>query len=251
MLKSELKKLENLPPEDVARDFRKRINAFDIFKKKLSKSHQEIIYTLVYNLLEENYKTDSGFFLQKLLEEHGISYYELAEYIYTYLYYTSEYHSENLSIENIKSYLQKMTKSKNFTKNILSDLICKYFSVDEDLIKYGIGNSYEMNFEKAYETLKENIDNIENIIEEVLNPTYIPDGEKPTKKEYLYYRNFISKSAIFFTELLQLYSKKDIDFLEKEKICIWDFDYLRIMINKLSLKEQNAVFDLIVQLQNL
>lgn len=248
MLKSEIKKLENLSPEDTAKDFRKRITYLNIFEKKLNKSQQKIIFRLVYNLLEENYRTDSGYFFKKLLEENKISYSKLAEHIYVFLCYQNDYNSDEFSIEKIKSQLEKMTKSKTFTKSPISDLICAYFSVDENLIKYGFGYRYKMNHEKAFEIFKD--ENPEEIIKEILDPNSISNKPQPTEKEKIVYQNFI-KSDVLFADLLKLYCKQDINFISQEKDCLWDCDYLAIMINKLNLKEQHAVFDLIEQLQKL
>lgn len=254
MLKSEIEKLENLSPKDYARRCRKVINAFDIFTKNLSEEQQKIVYNLMYNLLEENYKTDSGYFLKKLLSARNISYYDLARKIYTYLCITDPDLAEQFTLEGIISHLKKMTESKNFTENIISGLVCKYFSVDENLLRYGIGNRYHMDYTKAVLAFKKNhvnISDMECIISEVLDPNNVSYEIKPTTKDYLYYKNFISNSPILFTNLLKLYLPGSIDLIKKEKVCIWDFDYLIIMFYKLSVKEQSALIDLIEQLQNL
>lgn len=254
MLKSEIKKLENLSPRDYARRFRKIINAFDIFTKKLSEKQQVIVYNLTYNLLEDNYKTASGHFLQKLLKENNISYYDVAKSIYVYLCYTSNDISEDFSLDGIISYLKKMTDSQNFTKNTISDLVCTYFSVDENLIRYGIGNKYHMNEQKAksaFDKMHVDTKKIDNIIAEILDLNYIPDGVNPRDEDRLCYKELISHNPVLFTEFLTLYLKENINLLEEEACCIWDSDYLKIMFYKLGVKEQNAVLDLIEQLQNL
>lgn len=251
MLKSEQKKMENLTPDKVAEDFRKRICTIQNFDK-LSKKHKKIVFHLVFNLLEENQKTNSGYFLTKLLKSKRITYYNLTQYIYTYLSYTAHYQSEDFSFEKIQSYLQKMTTSKNFTQNTYTELACQFLSVDENLIKYGFGYRYIINFEKAYKAFEnKSTEYIQNIIKEILLPNFIPDGVKPTEKDYEYYRHFVSENAILFNELLSDYCEEEVNFIKKKSICIWNFEYLNIMINKLTVKEQYAVFDLIKQLQTL
>lgn len=222
MLKSDFRKLENLSPKDYAKRFRKLVNTSDIFSKKLSPKQQAIVYCLVYNLLEENHKTDSGYFLQKLLTEKGVTYFDLAQKMNTYLHYI-ENESENFTPESISSHLKKMIKSHNFKDGIISDLVCKYFSVNKNLLRYGIGTKYEMDYSKAksdFEKANVDTERIEKYTNQILDLTdfIANDQANPSPKECDYYYNFISESPILFTNLLVDYLPQKTNLPEKEEV---------------------------------
>lgn len=246
MLSSEIKKLEK--PQDCAKYFRKRMNAFTIFTSNLAQPYQEIVIGLVYNLLKENSRTASGYFFKKLLEERNISYSDLAKYICAYQDFNPEYFSDIISLENVKSSLQKMVNSQKVKDNYLIELICDYFSIDTDLMIYGVGKRFEMNEEnivKAFDKTE-----INDIADKIENPPSVLLG-KELEKARCYYKKFICNSPKLYTELLKSYCKQEIPLLKSEEDCLWDLEYFQIMIGKLTLKEQYAVFNLIEQLAKL
>lgn len=230
----------------------KKTGAFYTFENHLSQGQQEIVIKLVVNLLKETHKTNFGYFFQKLLEERNLTYSELAKYICSYLDFNPEYFSNIYSIDDIKSSLQKMAKAKKIKGNRFENLIYDYFSIDKNLILYGIGKRFKVNWENVDKVFKEyNKTKINDILNKVENPpSDLLPGKELEKNRYCY-KKFIHYSPKLYTKLLNSELKQEFEFLTAEEDCLWDLEYLKIMIHTLSRKEQYAIFDLIEQLTSL
>ena len=216
----------------------------------LRKNEKCGIQRLIKDLLPEA-KKDALFHLyfKKFLEEASLTYDGLAKILYGYLNYSNIYYSQYMQqtgstiidILDIKSKLQKfLTTRAPKLDNFFLKLVCNYFNVSPELMIYGIGEKYSVDYEAVFNRVQEDDEDwdIEKFLEEHASADMRNDesltyddkdeDEKKNQNKERFLNYIQTTSAFAFAEIVAEYWDGTVDdYLIKEPcwIVLDDFPF--------------------------
>lgn len=172
---------------------------------KLDVPRQQLIINLIRDLLTDA-KKDAllQIYFQAFLDDYGISYFDLANYITAYLNcsYDNENQYEVIDITDIVSKLQRFLKSNRSNEdNVILQLVSGYFSVSPDVLITGKGKKYSIDFEFLERILKKNNMDVDTFLEKHFQMEHIV--EINDEKEENNYKQYIHHNAIVFAQIVE------------------------------------------------
>ena len=142
-------------------------------------------------------------------------------------------------LDYVKSCLQNMMNAKSITeKNPYKKYICDFFSVSEDVLRYGVGKKYTIDMEKVAVIFDEQKISEEDFIEDILNKTYAENSKAVNNCDY-----YIRHSHVVFGNLVEDRFFGD-NVLIEEDYSLLDIDSFIEYWEKLEWKERYAVYRL-------
>lgn len=172
---------------------------------KLDVPRQQLIINLIRDLLTDA-KKDAllQIYFQAFLDDYGISYFDLANYITAYLNYSYDNENQDKDIDptDIASKLQRFLKSnRSDENNVILQLASGYFSVSPDVLITGKGKKYSIDFEFLEKILEKNNMDVDTFLDEHFQMEYI--AEVNDEKEENNYKQYIHHNAIVFAQIVE------------------------------------------------
>ena len=235
---------------------------------ELTEADKELVFKLVVDLVTDAKKSCCALFFRKLLDNADMTHTELANYIYGYMlcmnYFDEEEQKEEKHKEEndedeeedkkdeTKSYQPKrvidalagILKNTSYKDdNPYVPMICDYFSISEDVLKYGRGKKYTLDMSALNSFFKDNNLTIEKVTREILKKD-IDCFEKYAKR----CEQYIVHSHLMIANLIQhkFHYKKQL--LIEEDYSLIDEEVFMSYFRLLKDKERNAVINLMESL---
>lgn len=212
-------------------------------------SHEEkqMLFDLVFDLLPEKEHGLSGLFLERLLKENHLTYSQLSRYIYGYICFMEDpAQNGELDLEKIKSILQTMMTARRIDeKNKIFSYICDFFSVSEDVLKYGQGEKYTLDFEKAKEAYRRTGLSPKEFLDDMIEMEEIDNSKEVEACKY-----YITHSAKAFARIIEDRTFTE-NLLKKEEYSLLDEQIFNTYLWSLGDRERQAVLNCMKNIANM
>lgn len=179
------------------------MEASDVFNctrlyEALPNAKKQMLYDLLFDLLPDKKISNCGFYFQQLLDMHNMTYSELANYIIGYMECMDE-NAKEKEPEHIKSGLESLLKAKTYKEdNYLVKYVCDFFSISEDVLKYGYGEKYSIDMEIVAQIFDEQHITTDEFIENIVYK--VDEGYVKYSKDCDYY---ILNSHKVFADIIE------------------------------------------------
>lgn len=195
-------------------------------------SKQFVVNNLIFDLLSESKsKGYVGVYLEAFLLQNNITHSELASYIYGYLMASITVQDSqdpvikelrDKGLEDIKSSIQKMTRTVNTNQNgLILKLIADYFCVSTDVLITGKGKKYSIDLSRLASIVGKNKINIVEFLNQHLKMDMCDDV---LENDGSAFEQYIYRSARTSAEIVAKQLTIDINKILIEEECWIELD---------------------------